>query len=579
MASRDFTINLRLDRSQAEAAARQQAAALGDLVGKAKQAGDAQEKAANQGRDALGRFTKGAGEAGTAAAAAGKSGAAGFDLMAAGAGIALVGFQALTAAARALGQGIDEAARKQDQLVKGFASERDKLRELAALEGKTLDNQYVIDFAKFQQATRSTFEEARAYRTEYLNSGAQFVGKTISEGESGQVQEQTASLAIARGLDPRIMGDLVGTLLGTKNWQQQFGDQASEQITGTAYQMLQGISRGRGDNPVLLKNVTSLMAQTLNEDKLKGIFQDPRDIVALASTMAESKPEEAEVFGRNAIKFARDFGDKKIGPLLQKAGVTPRTGFEQAYEQIGAVILAEAKAAPEGTSIQDVVARYAPDERMKVAVSTIINRGIGPGGTFADRRAFMAQFGPDQAMRDVATFQASETGLAREAEAGQRVSEAKRGAKFSPMDILRTQAATELADEGKIDTTQAEVQGFLLKGMSFGLIPDARKIEINRRVGQILSRRAQAGGVAAGMFDEAGEFGSLGRRRLDAGISNEGANATFEVAIDRLKQLEIDPFHDLTQEQRESNQHLRRLAAPGVPPAIPAGVDAGAIRD
>lgn len=580
MAARDFTINLKVDRSQAAAAARQQAADFGDVVGKAKQAGDAQEAAANRAGGALGRFTKGAGEAGTAAAAAGQAGAEGFGAAALAANLGTMALGKMAQAAAALGQALEAAAQKQEALAKGFASQGDKLRELAGMEGKQVDAAYTLDFAKFQKATAMRPEEALAFRTEFLNSGAQYLGRTISQGEAGQLQEQAASLAVARGLDPRQVGDLAGNLLGAKDWQQQFGDQASEAVLGTVARVMAGLGRGRGETSQLLGQTTELMAASVNEDVLKGTFRTPEEAAALVSTMAEYKPAEAGVYAQAAIRSLRDFQDKKMGPELQKAGVTPLMPFAEAAERFGKVITEESTA--EGVPIQDIIARYAPDIRQQRALATLINKGLGPQGAMADRMKFMGGFGAETATADIGAFRATDVGMTREAEADVALAQAQRGAELQRPNILRTQAIAELTREKQIDTTAAEISNFVARGASFGLIAGPERAKIDLRVAEILRRRGAGVGVTPAA-QEPGIFGGLGGGLLAPFLGEgprqdftvEGRNANFDQTAAAITAGGGNPMADAADKLGRAADRL----VPAVPAAIPAGVGAGAIRD
>jgi hypothetical protein len=60
----------------------------------------------------------------------------------------------------------------------------------------------------------------------------------------------------------------------------------------------------------------------------------------------------------------------------------------------------------------------------------------------------------------------------------------------------------------------------------------------------MLSRRAAGGGVDDSLMGEAGAFGHLGKYRLDAGFTYEGASKIFGDTVEELQGRGIDPFHD-----------------------------------
>lgn len=466
---------------------------------------------------------------------------------------------------RAVGDGFQEASRLSKQTADEFIRQRDALREIAMLQGGQANTSLTLDAAAFSRKTGLSIAEGNRFRTEFLNTGAQFLDKNISAKEGEQLQQQAAALAAAKGLDPGIMGDAVGNLLGFRDYR-QFGDQASETVLGDVYKVMQGLGRGRGSNAVLMRNATSLMAQALNEDELKGVFQRPEDVVALISTMAESKPGQAEVFGRAALKALRGF-DRKQGDLLGRAGVTADTGFRDAAERVGKTITDEAHA--EKIPVQDVIARYFSDERERVAMATLINKGIGPGGAIADRLSFMEQFGAEGALEDIARFQSDAEGAGpdRIAKAAMEEARLRRGADRAKFETLRTQAEARLLERGEIDTSLTNAADFVLDKASpdvqLGLASGQRERRIRREMAAMLNERGRRAGLGLGL---------TGPGMIYAGETDEGGVDRLNRAMGQIEAAGGNPLSDeMVGVLKEIRDRLPAQQRPLAPPRPAAG--------
>src|SRR5947209_367171 len=130
----ELKFDLQIDKSQAETAVR---SAIRDLQGVAD--------AARKGTVAHQQL--------------GDVGARGLGAITAGAALAAVEMGALLQVVRDMGRAIRDAEESSRKLGKDFADQRDRLGELAAIHGKSLDNKFTLDFARYQQ--RASFRPTR----------------------------------------------------------------------------------------------------------------------------------------------------------------------------------------------------------------------------------------------------------------------------------------------------------------------------------------------------------------------------------------------------------------------------------
>lgn len=558
----DFLIKMRIDAAEAQQANQQLVGGFGKVQAAAQQAASIQEDAFRQttrkilqeaqtahraAADAQIQEAKRAAQAQEreadrliaayqkvlqAEALTADGGEESFSRMGLAAGIAQVAFSKIVDVVGVIGQGIDRAAESSQRLADSFRTERDRLAELAAIEGKRLDNQYVLSQAKFNVATGFTPEQGIRFRSELLNAGQQFVGRNISEQEAQQYQRQAGSLARARGLEPGVAGNLAGSLLGFTDFS-KFGDQASEQALGKLNQGLAILARGKGENKVLVQQATELAAAALSEDDLQGVFKDFSEVTTAISVMAERNASEAETFVRAALRGLRDFSGKG-GELLKRAGITATTGFQEATERLAPIVRGEAQ--QRGLKVEDVLRGYFPDERTVVGLGTAINRGVG-GGIFADRARFAQGFtGPAAALGDIAQFQQSEAGRSLQADALIKLAEARRGAQTSGVDILRRQALSQLIQTREIDSTSAQISNLLLGKISFGGLGDQERQLISQRATEIELGRAERAGLQVGPLDRAGLIGGL--------YTPEGQEAGLNRLIGEVSSRGFDPFTD-----------------------------------
>jgi hypothetical protein len=130
------------------------------------------------------------------------------------------GMQKLLEMAQAVGQAMTDAAERQMQIAKGFREQRDDLGELAAVQDKPLNNQFTLDFARFNRRAMMKPEESKKFQTEFYNSGAQYIGpgKHISEEQGARFKEMAAKFAVSTHMEPTVIGDLAGQILASTDF-------------------------------------------------------------------------------------------------------------------------------------------------------------------------------------------------------------------------------------------------------------------------------------------------------------------------------------------------------------------------
>lgn len=508
---KDLTFNLKLDRSQAKAEQRAHAAdhaklekemqAVTTAAEKAKTdtAVEASRRRAQAAIDAYYKSTQAAKEEKKAHEDAGNAGLSSFSKMGVAAAAAQVAFQGVLKVVNSIGAAVTDAGERSKRLTSQFGDERDQLRELATLMGRTADSKFAIEMARFGAKTGMTSGERTGFLTEFMNAGAQFEGKTIAGGEFRQFAEQAAALSLAKGIRPEQAGDVAGGILGLTNFD-KFGGQASEQALAQMNMTLATLGRGKGDNAVLARQFSMLASASLSEDKLQGAFQRPEEVAAVISVAAEKSAPQAAELAKMAGRGLRDFDN----PLIKRSGVTPTDSFIQAFTKINAQVSQEVQARQAktpGFKVEDLLRENIKDEGTIDAFNVFLNKGVAGGG-FADRLAFAQQnAGVDVAGGVLQDFFGTDTGRRRLRQQELAASQAAQGAKRSQLDLVRLEAARGLIDRGELNTNASGIKDYLIDATSFRLLGSAEQLRIDEETQRLLMARSPAGTKAAPFSD------------------------------------------------------------------------------
>ena len=576
MADRDLTIRLKLDRSQAtrenqrfgdEAKKVEQEVAAAAEKAESQKAAASSKSSRSKLSDAestSSRIKRSLSEEENSHGKTGEAAKVSYGKMAIAGAVAKEGVSRLIALVEGLGNAFTAAGEKSKQLTANFASQRDDLGELAALMGKTADNNFTLDFARFNTKTGFKSEEGRQFLTELYNSGAQYQGKHLSAEEFAQFGEQTGNLAVARQIKPEVVGDVAGSMLGFTNFQAQYGDLASEHALGKTNSALAILGRGKGDNSVLARQFSMLSSSSLNEEELKGTFSDSDEVAAAISIAAEKHDAQAAELTKIAGRGLRGY-DKKQGDLLRRAGVKPSDSFIQSFEKLNAVVTDEVSKRQQrtpGFKVEDYLRENLEDEGQIDAFNVFLNKGVAGGG-FRDRLEFGREnAGPKKALDLIGESQSSERWLARQAEAQVQLTEAERGSRNSQVDILRKQVLAELIRAGDIDTNASGIKDFLVGKTSFGLLGSGEQVRIDEAAQLKLIKRN--GGVDDQSFGDYLNFSPTARegdlrsriQRIqaaggDALHDSSGAYAAPQKSaemIDVLKRIEANTSSKKTDE-------------------------------
>jgi hypothetical protein len=546
---KDLTIRIKLDRAQAKAAAAEHVADAGKMTdASAKQVAaqkqglvDVAAAARAATRDERGRFqaigattkattdlghaTTGAGEA---FKKAGAEGSAAFGKVALNIGMMQAGMMQALQVAATLSRAMADVARRYRELTGDFTGQRDKLGELAGIMGVDADNQFTKSNQQFNKDVGFKPDEGLQFRLGLQNAGQQHKGSKLSEAEYAEFEVQAGQIAVARGVDPGVVGDLAGTLLGSKD-RRGMGDKASEDAAGKLNSGMAILGAGKGNNAVLGRQFSMLASASLNEDSLQGVFQDSDEVATVISLFAEKHDAQAAEMAKAASRGLRDF-DGKAKELLKKAAINASTSWIEAMKQLAPVVLKEAT--DKGVKVEDVL-RQNFDDLTAEAIGIGINKGV-TGGAFANRaEVARANQGPGPAMDLIEKSRKTERVAQRVADAGVVVAEGEIGAANSRIQVLRSQAIEELTKDGGLGGTPAAMADVAMKIMTLGTA-DPVETRIKDREAVILSRRAKQAGMDVSPFE------------LNAfSLTTEGQDRTFNSTMDAISSKGGDPLKDL----------------------------------
>jgi hypothetical protein len=423
-----------------------------------------------------------------------------FAAVTAAAELSRAGVAALRSMIDGLATAYDKAGERSRALSAGFAATREGLGNLAYLQGTTATDEFVLRQARFGAATGMTSAESTALQTAFMNSGAQFVGRgrSLDEDQADRFQQGLGQMALARQLDPATVATMGGKMLGMRDYS-KFGARGAEEALGDVGRTLAVLSAGSGEEGRLATEVGKLAAFSLNEDVLRGTFQDPKDVAKLISTVAESKVEGQAEAAATMLRATRGFARPKGGPSLKAAGVTPSDDPFVAIKKIGD--WATLEAAKEGLKPQDILNRSFDDSLAAETLGAVYNKGVS-GGVFAARERTAAEAGgPDVALEKNAEFLRSSRGMARLAQADIVSAQAEVAAKNADLTILRQQATARLIRTGGIDTNAANFNDYLMQKATFGMLGDPQQKRIDDEVQRMLMARSPAGTRAAPLMD------------------------------------------------------------------------------
>ena len=394
--------------------------------------------------------------------------------------------------AHAIAQSFSDAFEHQQKIVKGFIETRDRLRNLATVRGETADSAFTERHLAFAAATGLPDAEAMAYREAVAGSGVEHRGTRITEGGFDKSETAVAKLAVAKGLSPTEMGDLVGRTFGMKDRSKMTDDEAAKDVLGTVHRSMEILSRGVGSTATLGKAVARTLSTLGDEDKLKGVFTSVEEASKAVSIAAEAGESRASETVADSVRGTRAFDDKTSGPFLKKAGVTPTDTFFTALPKIRDAVEEERKASPEGTKTTDILAKHFSLEGTRRGLAVMINRGL-EGGLFKDRDDLAASLpGSSEAEALIAKAERNpdEAVKGRKAKAATALAEARNARPKAPLEAMREEARKEIEASGDNESFWPILNRTLLGYTSFGINEPKRILE-DRKVSEKMRERAK----------------------------------------------------------------------------------------
>jgi dihydroxyacetone kinase DhaKLM complex PTS-EIIA-like component DhaM len=344
-----------------------------------------------------------------------------------------------------------EAWKYNEQITSDLIKRMQVERELQALQGRKSTAETAIETLRFAMNAGMSAEDATKFKTEFQNSGAQFVGKTVTQQQSEQFQKQAAQFAAVKGIEADVVGDLAGKLTGQHDFSKE-GAAGSKELFKRMAQSMSILSAGSGGNSQLVNQQARIMASLMSEDETAGVFKTPQEVATLVSTFAEASPKETETYSKAAVRGLRDFKGKPAA-LLTQAGITPQTNFMDAVNNIAPIIDKIAKET--GEKRYDVLGRYFEDQETKTALSVLLNKGVGPNGAFAARAQTAKDTEPDKVLAEMNDALNDMKGplAATSAATGKQLAEAERAKGRIGYQNFAQQAENSLIAKGELNTS------------------------------------------------------------------------------------------------------------------------------
>jgi len=502
------------------------------IAADAKAAVDAETTLHRKARDERGRFIRqGAEESEKAYKKTGDAGRLAFGQIATAAGGVVQVVQAVAAQLSQLSAQFDAVGRKSREMTRDFLSQRDRTRELAAVEGRTPGNDFTLGLHRFARDTALTYDEALNFRANFANVGNQYVGRNISQDEYQQYQALSARQTARTGASAEASAAFAGAFL-TRNLN-QFGAGAAEEAFRRQFQVASVYDAGAGTASQNFASFAQLKSAFEADPQLAGAFKSDTELAIIGSVANAAGPDRQRDQVNDLVRNLRRPDNKELQGLYKQAGVTNQMGVRQTIETIAPLLIAEAKKTGQG--LDQVIAKYIPDAGAREALSIQIGRGV-LGGEYAQRQGVADQAGAAGAgEKALGEFMGSEAAQSRVASADVAMAEAERGAENTGLDVLRRQALSRLIRDKRINTNAAGMQDFLSGKMTFGFLGDAEQKRIDDETQRLLNARTGESSPLSAAFTPEAREKEL-RDRITAarqrGVDPLAANPQAEAKID-----------------------------------------------
>jgi hypothetical protein len=535
----------------------------------AKTASEAETQIHKKARDERGRFLKqGAEEAERAYKKTGDAGRISFGQIATAAGGVVTVVQSVVAQVAQLAAGLDRVGEKSRALTREFSSQRDRTRELAAVEGKTPDNAFTLGIHRFARGSGLSFDEALGFRSNFANTATQFLGRNINQSEFDQYRAMSAKAMARTGASPEASASFASMFL-TRDLN-PLGDKAAEEAFRRQFQIASIYDAGAGTASQNFGAFAQLKSAFEADPQMQGAFKSDQELAIIGSVANAAGPDRQRDQVNDLVRNLRRPDNKELNALKQRAGVTNKMGIRQTIETLAPLLVKEAKATGQG--LDQVIGKYIPDAGAREALSIQIGRGV-LGGEYKQRQGVADASGAAGAgERALSEFMASEAGQGRVAEADIGLAEAERGAQNSPLEVIRKQALARLVRDQRIDSNASAVQDFLSGKMSFGFLGDPDQRRINDETQRLLNARlGESSPISAAVTPMAIEQ-ELRDRITGArqrGIDPLKPNPAAEAGIDTREGVFIKDAVGTDASRQQALDTLKEIAANTAPAQAP----------
>ncbi len=276
-------------------------------------------------------------------------------------------------------------------------------RELAFMSGKTANTQFDKETMAAAHAANMPTAEYIEFKKAVLGSGEGYITTDEHKGKVSRAQADKATVEAAQfasrtGLKSDTVGELLGALMAQRDYEAMGEKEGEEKLVGTLGKVSAILAVGRGSNPVLLNQITKVMASMVSSEEMKGLFKGGElQAAAYTSLMAESDPEMAFTMNKALKQVLYGHDPKEVG-LRRRAGIDQgHDDLPTAVEKAAVFLTAEAKR--QDVKPESLVSQYLSDSKTQDAIIVAMNRGFGKEGVIAQRMSVAEKVDADT-MRD-----------------------------------------------------------------------------------------------------------------------------------------------------------------------------------
>jgi hypothetical protein len=305
--------------------------------------------------------------------AAKEAGSALTDLLGVQAGFGMIG-----QAVGVITDRMKEAADYTKKTVEEFATLREAIKQIAALQGKTPTNEFTVEQAKLSAeggGILTPMEMAKGQQA-FLQYGSGYVSKEGKPG-TGRVEQSTVNTILpkllayakSRGVPADVASRLVANII-----QAMPPGSKPEEYEDLFMKVMAIAETSKGSAATTVAQVAPLLAEGIGKGMAFG-EQGPEAILSatrLAAVESERGPEESFTYSRALVQELNKIHHKEGAEA--ELGITPGSSPEEKVRAIKKT--ADAK----GVSVEDLLHSYVHDPiRGTGAMLTAVNAGIGEG--------------------------------------------------------------------------------------------------------------------------------------------------------------------------------------------------------